>query len=314
MIQIPIGLSWTRNKGYPLPNYPEIECPKEYLVGVDKTVEEAITIIQNNLSRVHRVPPLALIRMSRGGKTTILKLYEYFEGNESDFLPIIISLNGDFKERTDENSIAALIRIIACQFVDIIPQKIGDNYVCNEQDLLDYIDGISTGRSVILFIDELNKLRLPLDPEVSNFLKKNFLDRLGRYLVFTSHVVLDIDPSKYDQPVNSIRANDYMYQSSSGSNRPIEIVHMPRSTDKDKLRAMSSQCSAVTSVEITLYGGLPSLLFIKKNRSETTPLQKLSSTLMKNNNFLLSIANESNKREILHKFLIEGKYLLLFIT
>lgn len=312
MVQIPKDQRWERNKGYPLTSYLEVECPRNRLVGVEETIQEAIAIIQKNIPNDHRVPPLALVRMYRGGKTTVLKLlYEYFENNDLNVLPIIISLNGEFKERKDENPINALIRIIACQFINITPHDIADNYICSQKDLLEYINLIANGRSVVLLIDELDKLSVPVDPEVSNFLKKHFLDENGRYLVFTSHVALDIDPVKSIKPqqvVNSLVAKDYLYQSSiaGGSDRSLEIIHMPRSTNKDLLRNMSAACAALTDVEITLYGGLPSLLLITKTRGEVQSMQKLSNTLTKDNNFLLLIKNENEKNEILCTFLKEG--------
>ena len=109
--------------------------------------------------------------MYRGGKKTILKLlYEYFEENkELNVLPIIISINQKLVLRKNENDLMGLIRLIATQFIIIKEWDNSNNFSCSEKDLLEYIDKISHGRSVVLFIDELNKFGVPVDSQISEF-------------------------------------------------------------------------------------------------------------------------------------------------
>ena len=60
---------------------------------------------------------------------------------------------------------------------------------------MDHIERTAAGKPVVLLIDELNILSKgePLDATVSQFLKTNFLDQKDRYLVFTSHILMDLD-------------------------------------------------------------------------------------------------------------------------
>ena len=48
---------------------------------------------------------------------------------------------------------------------------------------------------MVLLIDVLDVLSKgePLDATVSQFLKRFFLDQKDRYLVFTSHILMDLD-------------------------------------------------------------------------------------------------------------------------
>lgn len=80
LYRIPTDIPWVRDKGYPLPYDSKTECPKDLLVGVDEVVKEAVQVIKNNLPLSLRVPPLALTRMYRGGKTTVsyhINIYYY---------------------------------------------------------------------------------------------------------------------------------------------------------------------------------------------------------------------------------------------
>ena len=212
-------------------------------------------------------------------------------------MPIFVNLNGNFSVRNIENNLQALIRAIASQFIDIGRNENCNNFSCCESDLLDHITNISNGRSVVLFIDELNRLGRPVDSEVSSFLKSNFLDSVGRYLVFSSHYVLNIDPDKHIQrlsdnfnnlkvdcnnphPSNLSTANAEGYLTSfTGSNRDIDMVRMPKTINLEDLRKMSSECSTVTFGELLMYAGIPSLVFSSKIENEMSPRQRLKNVL-----------------------------------
>ena len=78
--------------------------------------------------------------------------------NEPDILPIIITLNANFRVNIGESVFDAFIRVIACQFVDPLDDNSKDNVFCEAKDLISYIDSIARGRSVVLLIDDLDKL------------------------------------------------------------------------------------------------------------------------------------------------------------
>ncbi len=69
-----------------------------------------------------------------------------------------------------------------------------NQFRCEVLDLQKQLQEINQqDKSVILLVDELNKLGIPLDIEVSKFLIDNFLDQKGRYLILSSHVLYHID-------------------------------------------------------------------------------------------------------------------------
>ena len=72
LVGIPKDIPWKRDKGYPLPTDTSFECPRDRLVGVENVVNEAVGIIKEHLPAQTRVPPLALFRLYRGGKTTVV--------------------------------------------------------------------------------------------------------------------------------------------------------------------------------------------------------------------------------------------------
>jgi hypothetical protein len=108
-------------------------------------------------------------------------------------------------------------------------------------------------------IDELNVLGVPLDNATSVMLKEHFLDKTGYFLVFSTHVALDLEMN--------FMPNENVPASSRGT----EIVHMPMAMNLQQLRAMSPECVSLTSVEAAFYGGIPSLMFSVKSLREMTP-------------------------------------------
>jgi len=76
------------------------------------------------------------------------------------------------------------------------PTKTDTDYLfqCELVDLLGRLNEINEqGKIVVLLIDELNKMGVPLDADTSSFLTENFLDKKGRYLIFSSHVQFHVD-------------------------------------------------------------------------------------------------------------------------
>lgn len=59
-------------------------------------------------------------------------------------------------------------------------------FQCEANDLLHHLQDIyNQGRTVVLLIDELDRLGRPID--AVSFLIKHSLDKQGRYLIFSSH-------------------------------------------------------------------------------------------------------------------------------
>lgn len=136
------------------------------------------------------------------------------------------------------------------------PTKTDTDYLfhCESVDLLDRLNEINElGKSVVLLIDELNKIGVPLDADTSSFLTKNFLDKKGRYLIFSSHVQFHVD-----HPSGAAGAANVL---TSPSGRTIKTLPLPFCTDRSILEDMLGG-SSVTDLKITLSVGIPSLLFI----------------------------------------------------
>ena len=136
--------------------------------------------------------------MSRGGKTTILRhIFERLEG-EVEYVPIIITFNGtdNFFRFPSESNLQFLLRVIASQLIRVGPDEDVRSlrFCCSAAALLKNLN--ATPGKVVLIIDELNVLSQPLDEETATFLKNNFLDRKDRYLIFSTHVRMDVDTVK----------------------------------------------------------------------------------------------------------------------
>ncbi len=224
----------------------EGECSRDKLVHVEDIVDTALEIIEENALHTDRVPPLLLARLPRGGKTTILKLiFEKLHLNKGYF-PIIVSANGNFALREKEKPLDALIRLIAEQFVELPTNRNRNKLWCSEEDVLNYIQAVAGERKVILFIDELNQLGAPVDPLTSSFLK-TWLDRKNYYVVFSSHVPLEVD----------VGASDHI---DSPSSRAVKLISLPRTSDLETLSSIPG-CGSLTPLQVSLYGGIPSLIY-----------------------------------------------------
>jgi len=218
-----------------------------------------------------RVPPLVFTRLGRGGKTTFL--WCLFNALKTEgFSPIYISFNGGFKPREQESQLDALVRLLSMQFM-LVPPTNPFSFTYDQIDLLEHIDRTSNGSKVVLLIDELNMLAGgPLGADVANFLKQEFLDKACRYLVFTSHIPLNTDE------ISTYKLASY-FPTSTPSPRGVVTVHQPLSMELDHLRAMPG-CESLTSAEVTIYGGIPSLIYSAKGHDAYTPRQRFLSQHM----------------------------------
>lgn len=178
------------------------------------------------------------------------------------------------KLRSAESWLQGLIRLIAYQMVKPEDADRENKFQCDEDDLLDHLKKINDqGRAVILLIDELSKLGVPLDPETSCFLTTHFLDKKGRYLIFSSHVPFHIDSAPTDTVSHVL---------CSPSGRTMKLLPLPFCTDRAVLQNMLDG-SSVTDLQITLSAGIPSLLYVmcKPSMTEMTFEERFEDVVMR---------------------------------
>ena len=79
------------------------------------------------------------------------------------------------------------------------------------------------------------------------------------------------------------------------------MVRMPKTINLQDFRKMCSDCSAVTFGEVSMYAGIPSLVFSSKNEKEMSPRRRLKNVLYHSQ---FSI-NPNNKLEMARIFMSE---------
>jgi hypothetical protein len=222
------------------------------LVDVEKSVKACMTFIKklvgvNPVGTNDRVPPTVITRLARGGKTTVV-LCVAEETKAIGMFPSYIDLNSTFIMQDDETELESVVRLIGIQFLseadnlavtEIIEEK-KQKVVFSKEKVLEWIKKIN--KPFILFIDELNKLGAPCDQHLSKFLTKNFLDEKNRYLVFSSHIPLNIDVSPF-----------------MPSTRCCEGIPLPYSNDLKAIQNIDSVCGYLTAYDIAFCGNIPSL-------------------------------------------------------
>ncbi|CAE7284835.1 unnamed protein product [Symbiodinium sp. CCMP2456] len=214
-----------------------------------------------------RVPPAVLSRCMRGGKTTVL-MHVFDELKEKSKNPIFISFNGDslIRQLENESCLETMLRAIAVALLTTKPAKRDETarILCRQNVLEEYL---KDKKDVVLIVDELNVLLKPDKSddgyaEVGAFLREQFLDPSGRYLIFSTHVPTGIGLS-------------HLLGKGSGSTRTAETIEMPRSHDMPSLRSMGEQCEALTPCEAAYYGRIPSLVYsVKMPRSSFNILER----------------------------------------
>jgi hypothetical protein len=162
---------------------------------------------------------------------------------KSQVHPILISFDGNgpstFKFRKGETQTEAILRLIAIQLGDYAPEQ-AQNLVVDRLALDNHL-----GDNVVLLIDELNGLGAPLDSDAAELLRVMFLDRAGRYLMFTSQCPVSIEGKSNASP----------------SQRGVLIVDMSRASSVSELRGMSESCAGLTEQQAAWFGYVPSLIY-----------------------------------------------------
>jgi hypothetical protein len=237
-------------------------CPEAKLVGALDTIEEALAIVKREIGAettdISRVPPLAFSRLARGGKTTLLALL-YARLKAAGLRPLYVTLNGssNFEVKENETQTEALLRVIGSQFIDTEKVPPHREVQCSVTDLDAWLG------SCVLLIDELNLLggAKPLEKGAGRLLRDMFLDRPGRYLVFTTHWPVAVDDS-FSELAASF--------GSTPSPRGCLTLPMPVCSDLALLQNMPG-CSALTGARAAIYGGIPSLIYSVISQRELSP-------------------------------------------
>ena len=191
------------------------------------------------------------MRFARGGKTVSLsKIFDKLK-EVPDVHPILISFNGNgpnsFKRRKGETQAQAILRLIAMQLGDYTPGQ-RRNLVVDRKALDQHL-----GENVVLLIDELNSLGAPLDGDAAEILREMFLDRSGRFLVFSSHFPVSIE-------TDTVQAS--VIASAPASLRGVLNVNMSLASTLAELRGMSVDCEALTEENAAWHGYVPSLIYL----------------------------------------------------
>ena len=220
---------------------------EEPLNEAEEIVKKEIKMSSCN-SGSYRTPPLIISRLSRGGKTTFIRLL-FDRLKILGFNPVIINFNGTtgrFHLFEGESQNDAILRLIATQLIDTTNLNLKKvRLVCDPQAL----DAFIGMKPLVLMIDELNALAHPVDREAGSLLRDMFLDRKNRYVVATSHVPFPADFSELTIGL---------------SNRDIRGIHLPISTNLSELRKMGDACMVLTGAEVMYYGAIPSLIYSVK--------------------------------------------------
>ena len=236
---------------------PEQLFKPKCIVGVEPIVKKCLEEIRSryktesdNVS--YRKPPLAISRFGRGGKTTLLRLiFNALKASDMDVNVMYINFNNNFALQAGESQEQAALRLITAQLVNDEDIDV-KNIVCDRVALEEYIQ--LSGRPFILLVDELNSLGNPLRSEAAILFREMFLDPVGRYLVFSTHMYLTVDST-----VDALGAPKEL-----PSPRKLVLADSPVSFDLAELRSISPECSSLTAEEAQLYGGIPSLIYCCK--------------------------------------------------
>jgi hypothetical protein len=243
------------------PDLGEDACQRP--IGVESVLHEAMGYIERNIGKrtslTSRVAPVILSRLARGGKTTALCLLFDELKRDGRFSPIMITFNGSsyFQLYEGESHKAAILRLIATQLLGSASARLPHTAIECDEGMLDaHLGEIPT----VLLIDELNALGVPLDVEAGLLLRKMFLDKANRYLVFTTHV-----PMNVDMPASSAMGPSLTLPA---SDRGCHVVSLPTCMNETELQSMGYNCSGLTHAEVAYYGGIPSLVYAVKTLFE----------------------------------------------
>lgn len=254
---------------------PIVNGPRRF-VQLNQTIQDAETIclrevnFQTDRYGSYRKFPLMISRLSRGGKTTILQSLQH-QLLKAGVLAVYINLNEgtNFEPKPGESQSEIILRLIGEELL-IDPHTSS----FESSDVLDHIKSEikKLQKPFVLIIDELNYLGDPVEYELSRLLKSKFLDPLNRFLVFSSHVVLDLNVHQPGLSGQTESPRDYL------------TVPLPVSSSLQEIQDMDENCEIMTLAEMILYSGIPSLLYCVRVR-QIHAINRINQ-IMKNINYV----------------------------
>ena len=125
--------------------------------------------------------------------------------------------------------------------------------------------------NVALFAQSL-QVHLPIVETGAVLLRREFLDRVNSYLVFTTHIPMTLNETK--------SASKYLGSRASTTNTTNSIrgcigISMPFSTVLTLLRGISRETGSLTPAQVVLYGGIPALIYTALTDKAFDPDQRV---------------------------------------
>jgi hypothetical protein len=221
---------------------------------LDDTLSSIITYFAKSDTDMERVPPMALVRCSRGGKTRALKeIAKALKEKMPDACIVYVSLN-DYSSLANWEQldpIGALCRRIAFA-ASGNPTEVFKEFR-NTKLTADQISQWLNGCSCVLLVDELNLLtsleyqESKSGREFATFVKENFLSNINRYFIFSSHVVSTLPA-----------LSTYM---ESVSNRAILAPELPLIPSLS-IASQNLQWADLNPRQALYYGSIPALIYM----------------------------------------------------
>ena len=216
---------------------------------VDATVEMIMRELPNEDPLDGSVPKMPIIfsRSERGGKTsTLLAVFDRLQGAQlgvDRVRVMLISFKGSdgFVRREGETQKQAILRVIAQQLVEGTEDEL-DRLLVDEYALDKYIGE----RPFVLLVDHIDVISPyePLNNEAAYTLRTMFV-RKNRHLVMSTLIPMGIETCAWNI-------------------RSYNSIPLPLSTNLMELRAMSSECSTLTPLEVAMHSGISSLIYSVK--------------------------------------------------
>jgi hypothetical protein len=240
-----------------LPPFPSNarNCPRELLLESSKGIMRAMSAIEkwcpSSGLQAARVPPLLYQSMARSGKTTFLWELFHEMKRRDKFAPIYITLNGGFSPYPDETPTQSIVRLIGLQLAGLDASVEG--VVVDENEVMNVLE--KSSKPVVLLVDELNYFGNPVEKRLATFLKAEFLDKRGRYLVATTHVPMSGELGG---------SNDSILSGTSG--RGYEVAMTPVCLDISEITTTFEECGVlkgddISRQKVSYFSGMMGLMF-----------------------------------------------------
>jgi hypothetical protein len=290
----PLGAEMGRYMLAPL----DVHCPAAPLAppfcAEDGWLKKLASCVSTHLDQSEacwgRVPPLAVIRCSRGGKTrAMLELAASFKEKRKEVAVIFVSCGDETSvdEWELDDPVNALLRRIAFAALDIESRTREDwkrfsNTWVTSENVMAWL-----GKTpCLLLIDELNLLHC--GREVAGFLRDHFLSTAGRYFVFSSHVV------PVGEGMSRFLGNTIL--------REVLIWELPLVFSMDDARLLG--WPAITVREVLWQGRLPGLIAVARSHAGgATPVYQSRSAVLES---VFGMWNDESAKYLLLSFLRGG--------